>query len=147
MPENIVVGKAEVEKEFKKISRNVSDEDIDQIITNVAKRVGIISADDFYNTIGFGGITLQRFIPRIKEELEKLGATVEIYENEATVYPAELKRPALPLSGHNDHRIVMAMSIILSKTGGKISGIEAVRKSYPAFFEDLLKLGAKVELL
>ena len=72
--ENIVVGKAEVEKEFKKLSRNVSDEDIEQIITNVAKRVGIISADDFYNTIGFGGITLQRFIPRIKEELEKLRA-------------------------------------------------------------------------
>ena len=72
--ENIVVGKAEVEKEFKKLSRNVSDEDIEQIITSVAKRVGIISADDFYNTIGFGGITLQRFIPRIKEELEKLRA-------------------------------------------------------------------------
>ena len=72
--ENIVVGKAEVEKEFKKLSRNVSDEDIEQIITTVAKRVGIISADDFYNTIGFGGITLQRFIPRIKEELEKLKA-------------------------------------------------------------------------
>ena len=72
--ENIVVGKAEVEKEFKKLARNVSDEDIEKIITSVAKRVGIISADDFYNTIGFGGITLQRFIPRIKEELEKLKA-------------------------------------------------------------------------
>ena len=72
--ENIVVGKAEVEKEFKKLARNVSDEDIEQIITSVAKRVGIISADDFYNTIGFGGITLQRFIPRIKDELEKLKA-------------------------------------------------------------------------
>ena len=72
--ENIVVGKAEVEKEFKKLSRNVSDDDITEIVTTVAKRVGIVSADDFYNTIGFGGITLQRFIPRIKEELEKLKA-------------------------------------------------------------------------
>ena len=47
----------------------------------------------------------------------------------------------------NDHRIVMAMSVILSKTGGSINGVEAVRKSYPKFFEDIIKLGAEVKLL
>ena len=40
----------------------------------------------------------------------------------------------------------MAMSVILSKTGGEISGIEAVKKSYPGFFDDILKLGAEVEV-
>jgi len=40
----------------------------------VAKRVGINTSDDFYNTLGFGGITLQRFIPKIKEEFDKLYA-------------------------------------------------------------------------
>jgi 3-phosphoshikimate 1-carboxyvinyltransferase len=78
------------------------------------------------------------------EELEKLGATVEIYENEATVYPAELKRPALPLSGHNDHRIVMALSVLLTLTGGEITDAEAVEKSYPDFFKVLCALGFTV---
>ena len=39
----------------------------------------------------------------------------------------------------------MAMSVILSKIGGSIDGAEAVRKSYPGFFDDLKRLGAEVE--
>lgn len=70
--ENIEVGHAEVEREFKRINKNCTDSEITEIITAIAKRIGINNADDFYNTLGFGGITLQRFIPKIKEELEKL---------------------------------------------------------------------------
>ncbi len=73
--ENIEVGRAEVEREVRRISRNVSDSEIDEIIATVAKRVGINTADDFYNTLGFGGISLQRFLPKIKEEIEKLNPT------------------------------------------------------------------------
>ena len=73
-PENIVVGRSEVEKEIRKLSKTLTDEEIDNIIAPIAKRVGINTADDFYNTLGFGGITLQRFIPKIKEEVDKLCA-------------------------------------------------------------------------
>ncbi len=71
-PENIVVGRAEVEREIRKFVKNYTDSELDSIIELVAKRVGINTADDFYNTLGFGGITLQRFLPKIKEELENL---------------------------------------------------------------------------
>ena len=37
----------------------------------------------------------------------------------------------------------MALSLILSRFGGTINGAEAVRKSYPSFFEDLKELGAE----
>ena len=70
--ENIVVGKAEVEKELRKIGKPCTDAQLDTIISAISKRVGINNADDFYNTIGFGGLSLQRFIPKIKEELEKI---------------------------------------------------------------------------
>ena len=70
--ENIEVGREEVEREIKRLAKNVSDSVIDEIITTVANRVGINSADDFYNTLGFGGVSLQRFIPKIKDELEKI---------------------------------------------------------------------------
>jgi GTP pyrophosphokinase len=39
--------------------------------------VGIQTTDDFYNTLGFGGLSLQRFIPKMKEELEKICAPEE----------------------------------------------------------------------
>jgi 5-enolpyruvylshikimate-3-phosphate synthase len=38
------------------------------------------------------------------------------------------------------------MSVVLSKIGGSIKGAEAVRKSYPSFFDDIAALGARVKL-
>ena len=58
----------------------------------------------------------------------------------------ELSFKGITLDGHNDHRIVMATSVILSQTGGSVSGAEAIKKSYPGFFDDIRKLGAKVSL-
>ena len=73
--ENIEVGREEVEREVRRISKTVKDDKVDEIIATVAKRVGINTADDFYNTLGFGGLSLSRFLPKIKEEIEKLNAT------------------------------------------------------------------------
>lgn len=80
-------------------------------------------------------------------ELKKLGGGLVFGDNSITVPNEELRCTDEILDGHNDHRIVMAMSVILSKIGGTIRGAEAVKKSYPGFFEDIIKLGANVELL
>lgn len=82
----------------------------------------------------------------IHEELEKLGGGLIFGDNTITVPKQELQYNGIILDGHNDHRIVMAMSVILSKTGGEIAGIEAVKKSYPGFFKDIQRLGAKVDI-
>ena len=75
--ENIEMGKNEVEREMRKISKNVTDAQIEEIVLTAARRVGIQTTDDFYNTLGFGGLSLQRFIPKMKEELEKICAPEE----------------------------------------------------------------------
>ena len=75
--ENIEMGKTEVEKELRRINKNVTEDEIDELVLSAARRVGIQTTDDFYNTLGFGGISLQRFIPKMKEELEKLYAEEE----------------------------------------------------------------------
>ena len=80
-------------------------------------------------------------------ELQKLGGGLIFGDNTITVPKQALAYKGVPLDGHNDHRIVMALSVILSQTGGEIRGVEAVRKSYPGFFEDIMKLGAEVSLL
>ena len=80
------------------------------------------------------------------EELTKLGGGLIFGNNSITVPKQTLKNTGAVLSGHNDHRIVMAMSVILSQTGGSISEAQAVRKSYPGFFDDIRRLGAKVDI-
>jgi 3-phosphoshikimate 1-carboxyvinyltransferase len=80
------------------------------------------------------------------EELMKLGGGLIFGENSITVPKLEFKNAEVILDGHNDHRIVMAMSVVLSQFGGTMEGAQAVRKSYPAFFEDIRKLGAEVEI-
>lgn len=79
------------------------------------------------------------------EELSKFGVSVTVYDDKVVVYPISFRAPQVPLCGHNDHRIVMALSVLLTLTGGEICGTEAVSKSYPNFFEDLKALGIKFE--
>ena len=82
----------------------------------------------------------------MQEELTKLGGGLIFGENEITVPKQTLRNRGEVLDGHNDHRVVMALSVILTQTGGTVRGAEAVRKSYPGFFGDITKLGAEVEL-
>lgn len=53
------------------------------------------------------------------------------------------------ISGYNDHRIVMAMTVasIVSEGPIVIEGAEAVAKSYPAFFEDFAALGGEYHVI
>ena len=81
----------------------------------------------------------------MKNELEKFGARVDVYENAVEIFSSGLKKPEEPICSHNDHRIVMALTLLLSVTGGEIEGIEAVNKSFPDFFEKLDELGAITE--
>ena len=78
------------------------------------------------------------------EELSKFGVSVTVHEDKVVVYPINFHAPSVPLYGHNDHRIVMSLAILLTLTGGEIIGAEAVNKSYPSFFEDLRTLGIEV---
>ena len=78
------------------------------------------------------------------EELKKFGTSVAVYEDTVVIYPAEFHAPDEVMCGHNDHRIVMALAVLLTLTGGAIDGAEAVSKSYPGFFENLTSLGIEV---
>jgi len=79
------------------------------------------------------------------EELAKFGAKVTLNENSVIIEGNDLCAPKELLLGHNDHRIVMALSVLLSLFGGEIDGIEAVSKSYEDFFLHLEKLGISVK--
>ncbi len=80
----------------------------------------------------------------MRAELAKCGIEVRIEDNSITITGGTAHAPAVPLAGHNDHRIVMAGALLLSRLGGVIEGCEAVAKSYPDFFEVLADCGIEV---
>ncbi|MBE6787537.1 MAG: 3-phosphoshikimate 1-carboxyvinyltransferase [Ruminococcaceae bacterium] len=80
----------------------------------------------------------------MKTELSKFGIETVVLENSVIVKNGELKTPEECLQSHNDHRIVMALSLLLSITGGSIEGAEAVCKSYPNYFSDIKTIGIDV---
>ncbi len=79
------------------------------------------------------------------KELAKFGIKVDVYDDSVTVHGGVLKTPTEALFGHNDHRIVMALSLLCSVTGGIIEGAEAVAKSYPDYFEKIKSLKVVVK--
>ena len=77
------------------------------------------------------------------QELAKFGIVVAMSNDTDTivVQPGALRAPSLPLDGHNDHRIVMALATLACAVGGTIAGAQAVNKSFPDYFERLAQLG------
>lgn len=103
----------------------------------------------------YGGVFTGTSRLRLKEsdranamasELRKFGSTVTVHDDDVVVYPSDFHRPCEVLCGHNDHRIVMSLSVLLTLTGGEIDGAEAVAKSLPTFFEDLGSLGISLSM-
>ena len=93
---------------------------------------------------------------RIKESdrLETTGNMLRALGVEVDVLPEGLvvhgrgQFTSATVSGANDHRIVMSAAIAALRTQGvvTIEGAQAVRKSYPHFFEDFSRLGGQVTL-
>lgn len=69
--ENIQEGKAEVEREFKRNFIRLSEEDYEKFIRKLADRQRMENTDDFYAAIGYGGLSIIRLMPYIKEEYQK----------------------------------------------------------------------------
>ena len=76
--ENIIEGKAQVEREFRRnFIRFSSDSDYNEFVAKVAERQNCKDIEEFYAAIGYGGISLMRLMPRIKDDYGKLNKTEE----------------------------------------------------------------------
>lgn len=83
-------------------------------------------------------------VAAMQGELSKLGVNMISEDNRVIIPKSEIKVPTENILGHNDHRIVMAMTLLLSIVGGTIEGAEAVNKSFPDFFSVIKSLGTGV---
>lgn len=88
--ENIVEGRAELEREFRRSNIPLTSELMDYMIESVGKRHNCSTEDDFYAAIGYGGIQLWKVLPRIKEE------ALRLQKSTAPDQPQELPPPTTP---------------------------------------------------
>lgn len=69
--ENIVEGRDELEREFRRNLIRVPDDELVEFLALDMKRHSCETLDDFYAAIGYGGVVLSKIMPRLKEEYTK----------------------------------------------------------------------------
>ncbi|MBR6531353.1 MAG: bifunctional (p)ppGpp synthetase/guanosine-3',5'-bis(diphosphate) 3'-pyrophosphohydrolase [Clostridia bacterium] len=70
--ENILEGKLEVEREFRRNFIRLNDDDFEKFITIIAQRQRFLTSDDFFAAIGYGGVSINKMMPHIKDEYVKM---------------------------------------------------------------------------
>lgn len=87
-------------------------------------------------------------IADVEEELVRCGVRMHSTEDAMYITGGSAYAGGVECSGHNDHRIVMALAVLATVCGQPlvIRGAQAINKSYPRFFDDLQQLGIKVVL-
>lgn len=79
--ENITEGRAELERTFKRYHISIPDEKLNEFLQDDFKRHNCETLDDFFASIGYGGITLEKMIPRLKDRFNKLYGEQQEPEN------------------------------------------------------------------
>ena len=70
--ENIENAKHDIEKLFKKYGVPFNDEQRDTVVLNVATKSGITDVEDYYNSIGYGGVSLSKIEGKLKSEFDRI---------------------------------------------------------------------------
>lgn len=103
------------------------------------------------NGAAFTGIRRLRLkesdrIAAMASELAKLGVQCDISDDDIVVHGGGITAPTEALDSHNDHRVAMALSVLLCSVGGTLDGAQAVNKSMPDFFDRLKSLGVSAKI-
>ena len=70
--ENIALGKSVMEAEIRKITKTCTEAQRDAVTTAISERFGFNSAEDFYNAIGYGGVSMGKVINRLEDTCARL---------------------------------------------------------------------------
>lgn len=80
-------------------------------------------------------------------ELDRLGANIEEETDALTVHGGDSELVGGTVDGYGDHRIVMALALLglVAPEGVTVRGAEHVDVSFPGFFAELERMGARVD--
>lgn len=109
--ENILEGKLEVEREFRRNFIRLSDDDYEKFIMMIAQRQRFTTADEFYAAIGYGGVSLNKMMPHIKDEYIKAFKQPEEKQEDVI----KITKPAVKRSKSKDGVIIDGIENCLIK--------------------------------
>ncbi len=97
--ENIVTGRATVEKELKRSRIRIPEEELESFLADDLKRHNCNTLEDFYASIGYGGISLSKLLPRWKELYHKNYCTEETPQQDQPI--------VTPIRNNTKSRIIL----------------------------------------
>ena len=96
--ENIATGREELEKEFRRSSISLTEQQEEEFLAYLAEKQQMKNVDDFLAAIGYGGISLAKIAPRIKTDYVKMFRTSEA-EKAAQALPKLVQKKSKVSSG------------------------------------------------
>lgn len=152
---NSVQGDKAVAEISKKIINSDEKEHVKINVGNIPDLVPILAVTscfrkgttEFYNAARLRIKESDRLLSTC-EMIKSLGGKAETTDDTLTVYGTGFLEGGT-VDSFNDHRIVMSAAIAATacKSAVTIQDAQAVNKSYPTFFEDIKKLGAKIQII
>ena len=93
--ENIVEGKAALDKEMRRNLINLSDEEYDPFVEDLAKRQKFNTKEELFAALGYGGLQLSKVVFKAREAWAKIQKEKELAEQpiEKKVVTAPIKKP------------------------------------------------------
>lgn len=107
--ENIAEGKAEVERLFKRHHMNIPEKELSDFLKDDFAKHNCENIDDFFASVGYKGISLEKMLPRLKEKYRKsYGESAAEAANTSLIKPKTDDRNNIILDQINDITIKFA---------------------------------------
>ncbi len=101
--ENIITGRTQLEHECKRAHLLITPEQLTELLAEDMRQRGCATLDDLYAAIGYGGISLTKIMPRLREQYQKRYAPQQPMPDEE---PAILL-PVKPLHHNGNSGIIL----------------------------------------
>ena len=89
--ENIAEGRAEMDRELRRNGIAAGEEELNTILLKLAPRNNCATAEDVYAAIGYGGISMWKILPKVRDAWQKEHAPAS-----ASAIPVQEKKPQAP---------------------------------------------------
>ncbi|OUQ56539.1 (p)ppGpp synthetase [Flavonifractor sp. An112] len=118
--ENIATGRASFESELKHVGLSLAAITAEDVLPFILKKVRFGTLDELYAAIGYGGMSAQKAVVRVKDEMTRLNrlhaeqaaAAEKTAQQQDAIYPATSNQPTVPVkTGKHDQSGIIVEGI------------------------------------
>ena len=118
--ENIATGRASFESELKHVGLSLTAITAEDVLPFILKKVRFGTRDELYAAIGYGGMSAQKAVVRVKDEMTRLNrlhaeqaaAAEKTAQQQNAIYPATSNQPTVPVkTGKQDQSGIIVEGI------------------------------------